>query len=132
MKNLLINTTFSDYLCWSCFLGAFGQEILHWYNLKIELKDQVKFYKSTTYWVIAIVSIIFFGLTAKLLAEFVFKEQPLTSGLLFITALAYPIIVKQALKLITKSIGVQHHKSEYTTKNLGNTLFEINDYFKNY
>lgn len=130
MEALLLKTSFSSYLCLACFLGAIGQEIIHWYNLKLELKDSVKFYKSPTYWIITLVSILFFGLTAKLLGELAFNSENLTNAKLFITALAYPLILKQVLKLITKSIDNKNPRSEYAP--LSDTAFEIKDYFKNY
>lgn len=130
MEILLINTSFSSYLCLACFLGALGQEVLHWYNLKLELKDDVEFYKSSTYWIITIASILFFGLTSKLLAELVFDEGNITEAKLFITAFGYPLIIKQVLKLITKSVDNNNPRSQYAPNS--NTSFEVNDYFKNY
>ena len=135
MEALTISTTLSNYLCLSCFLGAIGQEILHWYNLRLELKNDVKFYTSPTYWVITFVSIVFFALTAKLLALLVFPSpKQLTDPILFITAFGYPLIIKQVLKLITKSIDNRNLRSRYasdlTPEN--NKNFEITDYIKNY
>jgi len=130
METLLINTTFLSFLCSACFLGALGQEVLHWYNLKLELKDNVQFYKSSTYWIITIASILFFGLTSKLLAEFVFEEGNITNAKLFITAFGYPLIIKQVLKLLTKSFNNDNPRSQYAPSS--DSSFEVNDYFKNY
>lgn len=134
MNTLLLfqNTTFTELLCLTCFLGAIGQEILHWFNLSLELKDDVKFYKSPTYWTITLIAIIFFGLTAKLLAKLAFGDEPLSNELLFITAFCYPMILKQVIKLITKKIDNTNPKSEYSTSNNYNKTFSINDYLKNF
>lgn len=135
MDVIISNTTLTSYLYLSCFLGAIGQEVLHWYNLKLELNNDVKFYSSPTYWVITMVSIIFFALTAKLLAPLAFPNQEEPSDtILFITAFGYPIIIKNVLKLITKTFNRTEHERKQKpnlTRN-NNTNFEITDYIKNH
>lgn len=129
METLVLNTSLSQSLYISAFLGAFGQEILHWFNLRTELKNQVTFYKSPTYWVITIVSILFFGLTAPLIKDLVdIKANISEDTKLFITALLYPIIIKQVLKLITKNLqssGLETEIKPSTTSK----VFKIKDYF---
>jgi len=126
------NTTFTDLLCLTCFLGAIGQEILHWFNLKLELKEDVKFYTSKTYWIITVISICFFGLTTKLLANLAFKDENLSDSILFVTAFSYPMILKQVLKLITKRLDNNNPRSKYATKSTYNRTFKIKDYLKNF
>ncbi len=118
-------------LTWHVFaislLGAIGQEIMHWYNLKLELSNTVKFYKSSTYWIITVVSVLFFALTSILLTGFVknyFTKDISTDTVLFITAFAYPIIIKYVLSLITKGFDVGDSKVFNHTK-----TFKIKDYF---
>lgn len=126
------NNIFNDLLCTTCLLGALGQEILHWYNLKLELKNDVKFYTSSTYWIITLISILFFGLTTKLLAKLVFDDETISNQVLFIIAFSYPMVLKQISKLITKKIDNSNPKSEYSTSNNYSKTFKINDYLKNF
>jgi hypothetical protein len=110
-------------------LGAIGQEIMHWYHLKLELGDTVKLYKSSTYWIITIVSVLFFAVTSILLTGFVetYLKGVNPDTVLFVTAFAYPIIIKYVLKLIVSGFD-----TGIATKSLYNTkaTFEAKDYFK--
>ncbi|SEE62997.1 hypothetical protein SAMN04487765_3472 [Tenacibaculum sp. MAR_2010_89] len=83
------------------FLGAVGQEVLHWYNLSKSLGNNVKLFSSKSYWIITTISIIFFGLTASYLSEFINIPKIEENTKLFITGLFYPLIAKQLLKIVT-------------------------------
>ncbi len=87
------------------FLGATGQEVLHWYNLRLELDDSIVLDKSKTYWLIVFISTVFFGLTTIYIDDFIILNVNLGDhAKLFITALFYPIVIKKILQVVTKTI----------------------------
>lgn len=99
------------------FLGAVGQEVLHWYNLSKSLGNNVKLFSSKSYWIITTISIIFFGLTASYLSEFINIPKIEENTKLFITGLFYPLIAKQLLKVVTIIKPNRNSKSEHRETN---------------
>ncbi|WP_431166143.1 hypothetical protein [Tenacibaculum halocynthiae] len=99
------------------FLGAVGQEVLHWYNLSKSLGNNVKLFSSKSYWIITTISIIFFGLTASYLSEFINIPKIEENTKLFITGLFYPLIAKQLLKVVTIIKPNRNSKNEHRDTN---------------
>ncbi len=111
------------------FLGATGQEVLHWYNLRLELDDSIVLDKSKTYWLIVFISTVFFGLTTIYIDDFIILNVNLGDhAKLFITALFYPIVIKKILQVVTKTI--QRSREGNITTKTGNQNFTLTTYFK--
>ncbi len=120
------------------FLGALGQEILHWYNLSRELGNNVKLFNSKQYWLITLISILFFGFTSGYLVDFIHINSIKNSTKLFLIGFSYPIIIKYILKIVTKSLP--NNREEIDSKNMESlntsrsniNLFKSKNYFSKF
>jgi len=83
------------------FLGALGQEILHWFNLSRALGNDVKIFNSKIYWGITIISILFFGITSNYIVDFIKIDTINSNTKLFLIGFFYPVIIKNLLKVIS-------------------------------
>lgn len=116
------------------FLGALGQEILHWYNLSKSLGNNVKLFDSKSYWSITIISILFFGITATYLIDFIKIDGISKETKLFLFGFFYPIIIKYLLKNATKLFSTGSTIPMVKATENGNTLkiFKTTSYLTNY
>ena len=97
-------------------LGASSQEVLHWYNLRLDLESHKELLNSKLYIIITIISILFFGLTTIFIVDFLKLDMNVSSNSkIFISAMFYPIIIKKILQTVTKSLNV---KKEITQKEI--------------
>ncbi|MFD2567759.1 hypothetical protein [Pseudotenacibaculum haliotis] len=93
-----------DKLIIIAFLGALTNEVLHWYNLKKELKGDVKVTNSKSYWIITIISMITFTIATQWVYQFILPNTSLSEeARVFLTALSFPFIIKDIFKVIIKS-----------------------------
>lgn len=130
MKSLVLSLVALNSIYLYSFLGAIGQEILHWFNLRLQLDNQKRIFNSTVYWIITGISIAFFSTTAPLIKDILdIKINASEEAKLFIIALLYPTIIKHILKLI---IGQFPNKNiSKKSKDITRTIypFLIKDYF---
>ncbi|TCP25724.1 hypothetical protein EV195_10383 [Tenacibaculum skagerrakense] len=120
------------------FLGALGQEVLHWFNLSRSLGNNVKVFNSKIYWIITIVSILFFGITSNYIVDFIKIDAITTNTKLFLTGMFYPIIIKSLLKVVTNLFNsadsiTEEHSDNIQIKTFNNTKeFKPLDYLNKY
>lgn len=112
------------------FLGALGQEVLHWFNLSKTLGNDVKVFNSKTYWIITIVSILFFGITSNYIVDFIKIDAITTNTKLFLTGMFYPIIIKSLLKVVTNLFNRADNLSEGHSDNIQIKTFNNTKEFK--
>lgn len=112
------------------FLGALGQEVLHWFNLSKTLGNDVKIFNSKTYWIITIVSILFFGITSNYIVDFIKIDVITTNTKLFLTGMFYPIIIKSLLKVVTNLFNRADNMSEEHSDNIQIKTFNNTKEFK--
>ena len=112
------------------FLGALGQEVLHWFNLSKTLGNDVKVFNSKTYWIITMVSILFFGITSNYIVDFIKIDAITTNTKLFLTGMFYPIIIKSLLKVVTNLFNRADNMSEEHSDNIQIKTFNNTKEFK--
>jgi hypothetical protein len=112
------------------FLGALGQEVLHWFNLSKTLGNNVKVFNSKIYWIITIVSILFFGITSNYIVDFIKIDGINLNTKLFLTGMFYPIIIKSLLKVVTNLFNRADNMSAEHSDNVQIKAFNNTKEFK--